>query len=92
MTHPHWQSRANITHLHDVVAPEAALLPGEGEVLMNFPRQVILTTQEGQRVFFAPGPRKVPARLADHPYLAANGATLVDVPDPEPESRGRRGR
>lgn len=56
------------------VGPEDALSdPDEQTVNMIFPREVTLTDDGHKRIKFPIGLVAVPAHLADHWYLAANG-------------------
>lgn len=59
-------------------AEEFAAEAGVDTVTMIFPRPVILTTGEHQRIEFKAGPQEVPADLQDHWYLKANGAVRYD--------------
>lgn len=53
--------------------PEVAFANVTDTVTMIFPRAVMLQHAPGKKVTFKAGTREVPADLADHPYLAANG-------------------
>ena len=54
------------------LSPEQAA--GDGPtVSMTFPRDVMLTTDEYQRIHFPAGVQKVPKDYADHEWLKANG-------------------
>ena len=50
---------------------------GEGTVKMNFPEAMSLTLPDYTMISFDPGIQEVPASVADHEYLKAQGATKV---------------
>jgi hypothetical protein len=85
-----WQRR-NLP-VHGASQPSAALRPGEGTIVMVFPKRVVLLVDKtNMKVLFEPGIHNVPEHLADHWYLKANGATRHDMPvapdnAPSPES------
>ena len=54
--------------------PEDAVQGNEETVLMTFPKEVLLTDDSHKRIKFPQGLVAVPAHLADHWYLKANGA------------------
>lgn len=64
--------------------PAAALNPAqatkadEDTVMMVFKKEVVITGDDHKRVRFPIGRVAVPAHLADHWYLKANGATRVE--------------
>lgn len=70
-----------VTNLIPVCAQPASAafadLPDKDKVRMLFPRGTVLQIDHNQKVFFAAGVRAVPKSLADHWWLAANGATLA---------------
>lgn len=63
------------------VGPEDALEdPDEQMVNMIFPREMVLTDDKHRRVRFPLGLVSVPAHLADHWYLKANGVRRQGAP------------
>lgn len=65
---------------------EAAAATKEEKVLMEFPRNVILTLKDHSTVFFPKGLCNVPKSMSTHEYLARNGATIStrkDVKNPQ---------
>lgn len=60
------------------LAPGAVLGPDEETVTMTFPAPVILTMDDHRRVRFPAGVQEVPERLANHPYLRANGVVRYE--------------
>lgn len=63
------------------VGPEDALSdPDEGTVNMIFPKEVMLTDDAHKRVRFPMGLVAVPAHLADHWYLKAQGVRRQGEP------------
>lgn len=52
---------------------EQAAEEAKETVTMVFPREVLLTVDNSRRIRFPQGTRQVPADLADHPWLKANG-------------------
>lgn len=74
-----WQRR--LLPVHGTVSPSAVLKKDEGTVVMTFPKRVILLVDNTNiRVLFEAGIHNVPAHLADHWYLKANGAQRHEVP------------
>jgi hypothetical protein len=68
------------TPAREIPLGASAAAPGEALVTMFFPKplRLNLSYAEGARgVRFEAGVQKVPARLADHWWLAANGVTRV---------------
>jgi hypothetical protein len=61
-------------------SPDEVLRPGESTVTMVFPVKVLLNTDDGYRVEFAPGVQEVPEHLAGHWWLKANKVTDYNAP------------
>lgn len=64
-------------------SPEQVREPGEGTVMMVFPRPVRLTTKDGP-VDFKAGINEVPEHLADEPWLKHNGVKRQGAKGSEP--------
>jgi hypothetical protein len=63
-----------------------ATLPNEATVAMVFQKEVVLTDDQHKRIRFPIGLVNVPAHLADHWFLAANGVRKAgeeQAQDPE---------
>lgn len=65
----------------EAVAAEAQE-EGKPVVLMVFPKEVLLTLSASQKIIFKQGVNAVPADLATHWWLKANGAQLAPVQQP----------
>lgn len=59
--------------------PESAGEVGESSVQMVFPKEVVITDDRHRRIRFPPGLCRVPASLANHWYLQANGVTRAQL-------------
>lgn len=70
----------NYSHNSEPMSPVKAAEGADETVTMIFPRSVMLTRQDRQRVFYTEGVHEVPVDLADHSWLAANGAKPYTAP------------
>jgi hypothetical protein len=74
-----WQTRA--LPVHGTLPPQDAFQAGDSAVIMVFPRRTVLSIDgTNKKICYEPGVHNVPARLADHWYLKAHGATRHEMP------------
>jgi hypothetical protein len=76
-------------HLAPLVHAQNSGLPNEKMTTIVVPKRFIITLSDGsrQRIDFPVGTYDIPARLAKHGYLAANGAQVARVAEAAPKPK-----